>query len=289
MSNPPEVTIVVPTRNESHNLPRLLRSINMQRDVSFEIIVVDQESDDGTQDLAREAGATVLDRARPAFYTPPSQSRNAGAQIARASVLLHLDADMELPDPNFLSRFMALFDDGHEAAIIHETDVAQGWWNKVKAAERACYWNTGIECARGVTKRLFDEIGGYDPAISSGEDMHIQRLYTQRTTVARSNDVWLKHHTGRLPLKRLIVKKYSYGKTASAFLQQSAQADGYSARGWMKEALVAYATHPRVALRNPLVFACILPLRVAELVAVKLGMRVASKTAHSAEAPAPSR
>jgi len=268
----PQVRIVVPTRNESRNLPRLLSSIRSQVGVTYELFVVDQESDDDTKQLARDAGATVLNRPRPAFYSPPAESRNLGAESARAPLLLHLDADMSLPDERFLQRFVALFDAQHQAAIIHEVDIAEGFWNRVKAAERACYWNTGIECARGVTNDLFKAVGGYNAAVSSGEDMQIHRLYTQHTKVAKSDDVWVEHRTGRLSLQRLLTKKYNYGKTASAFLEHSQSTGGYSATGWVKEALLAYVTHPKVAVLNPLAFSCILPLRIAELVAVRLGM-----------------
>lgn len=273
----PQIRIVVPTRNESRNLPNLLRSIRSQVGVTYELFVVDQDSDDDTKQLAEEAGATVLNRPRPAFYSPPSQSRNLGAESANAPILLHLDADMVLPDERFLQRFVALFDEEHQAAVVHEVDIAEGFWNRVKAAERACYWNTGIECARGVTNGLFQKVGGYNAAVSSGEDMQIHRLYAQHTKVAKAEDVWIEHRTGRLSLKRLLVKKYNYGKTARAFIEQSQSAGGYSASGWIKEALRAYVTHPKVALRNPVVFSCILPLRVAEFVAVSLGMRNAGK------------
>ena len=41
-----EFFIIVPTYNEERNLPRLLRSLFMQRAAQFEVIVVDQESGD---------------------------------------------------------------------------------------------------------------------------------------------------------------------------------------------------------------------------------------------------
>ena len=274
---PPQVSIIVPTRNEEHNLPRLLRSIRSQVDVSFEILVVDQESDDATSGIARDHGAIVISRPKPAFYSPPSQSRNVGAAAAVSPILLHIDADMELPDAGFLYRALALIGEDHQAAIIHESDVANGWWNRVKAAERDCYWDTPMECARIVTKKLFDEIGGYDANISSGEDMYIHQLYSQRTRVAKAGDVWLKHHTGTIPLKRLLAKKFSYGKTMSDYLDRSGESGGHSGTSWMRESLRAYASHLNIARQKPLTFACIVPLRFMELIAMRLGARSAAR------------
>jgi len=273
-----EVSVIVPTRNEEQNLPLLLNSLRVQDGVRFETIIVDQESDDSTPKIASDTGARVITQPRPAFYSPPAQSRNAGAREASGRILLHLDADMELPDSLFMKRVMSLIDDEHEAAIIHEHDVAEGWWNKVKAVERACYWNTPLESARAVTKRLFDEIGGYDEAISSGEDMHIHHLYSQRTQIARADDVWLHHHTGRIPLSRLLAKKFSYGKTAATFLRHSRGVGGHSSRSWVRESLAAYASHLDIGRQKPLEFACILPLRLMELVALRMGVRRATQS-----------
>ncbi len=50
------VSILIPIRNEAHNLPRSLASIAW----ADEIFVVDSNSTDGSQEIARQAGATVV-------------------------------------------------------------------------------------------------------------------------------------------------------------------------------------------------------------------------------------
>ena len=52
-----QVSIIVPARNEAHNLPTLLASLNALKPAPLEVIVVDDHSSDGTGDIARSFGA----------------------------------------------------------------------------------------------------------------------------------------------------------------------------------------------------------------------------------------
>jgi 4,4'-diaponeurosporenoate glycosyltransferase len=55
-----KVSVIVPARNEQARLPPLLASLQIQDYADFEVVVVDDNSDDRTADLARAAGATTL-------------------------------------------------------------------------------------------------------------------------------------------------------------------------------------------------------------------------------------
>lgn len=63
--------IVIPTYNEAGNLPTLIEGLSS---VDATIIIVDDGSDDGTEDLAKELGATVIQR---------------GAKLGLASAYVH--------------------------------------------------------------------------------------------------------------------------------------------------------------------------------------------------------
>lgn len=91
----PRVSILVPARNEAHNLPDSLPGIVAQG--VHEVLVLDDHSDDGTADVARRLGAAVL----VSEPLPPGWGGKQWAcqQLARAAtgeVLLFLDADVRL-------------------------------------------------------------------------------------------------------------------------------------------------------------------------------------------------
>lgn len=270
MTAKPILSIIIPTLNEMrhNNIETLLKSISLQKNTAYETIVVDQSSDDGTVDIAKKYGAIIINTPRPAFYTPPGAHRNSGAKAASGDIFMHLDADMELPDDECLDRIVSLIDKDHQAAIIHEKDVAFGYWNKCKALERRCYWGTLMESARVVSRRLFEQVGGYDQRISSGEDFHISELYNQHTVINQSDEVWLKHHTGSTSLGALLRKKYSYGKTANIFLHASSFRINIA-----KESVMAYLKHSNLLIRQPHIACGMLVLRILEFVAVKYGMK----------------
>lgn len=85
------VTVVVPARNEATNLPRLLGSLP----VGLDVVVVDDQSDDGTADVARAAGVRVVAAPDlPDGWTGKSWACWTGATETTGRILVFLDADI---------------------------------------------------------------------------------------------------------------------------------------------------------------------------------------------------
>ena len=102
--------IVVPARDEAENLGRLLPSL---AGVEADVLVVDDESTDGTAEAARAHGATVVDPGPPPEgWTGKAWACAAGAAAAPASAarLLFLDADVVV-EPGGLDRVLAEHDE----------------------------------------------------------------------------------------------------------------------------------------------------------------------------------
>lgn len=274
MDESPLVSVVVPTFNEERNLPRLLASLARQEGVRHECVVADQYSSDATPSIAQSFGCTFVEVERPPFYTPPGRSRNRGADVARGTVLVHLDADMELPSVHTLASVVAAIDASHQAVVIHETDVAEGFWSRCKALERECYRDTNLEAARCVTRRLFDTVGGYDEDIGSGEDIFISRRYSSHTKIrsAPGGDVF--HHTGRQTLVRMLRKKFNYGRTVPVYVAKATEAGDASRTFLVRACLIAYVRNWRAAFRHPLLFLAMFPMRLLEFGAVAMGALV---------------
>jgi glycosyltransferase involved in cell wall biosynthesis len=94
-SGPPVVSVIIPARNEEANLGACLRSLASQTGVAYEIIVVDDHSDDRTAEIARSfSGVQILAAPDlPPGWTGKNNAVAAGAAVARGEWLLFTDAD----------------------------------------------------------------------------------------------------------------------------------------------------------------------------------------------------
>jgi GT2 family glycosyltransferase len=90
----PEVSVIVPARNEAACVGECLRSLVVQEDVSFEIIVVDDHSTDATAAIAASfpVGVIAADPL-PQGWSGKCNAAWSGAKIAKGKWLLFTDAD----------------------------------------------------------------------------------------------------------------------------------------------------------------------------------------------------
>ncbi|RJG08082.1 glycosyltransferase family 2 protein [Noviherbaspirillum cavernae] len=91
MNTPPEtaavrLSVILITKNEVHNIKACLNSV----DFADEIIVVDSGSTDGTVELARAAGAVVIETTDWPGFGP---QKNRALEAARGEWVLSIDAD----------------------------------------------------------------------------------------------------------------------------------------------------------------------------------------------------
>ena len=104
------VSVIIPTWNEAKYLPSLLDALHRQTMPPLEILVADSGSSDGTQEVARRAGAVLLEGTRRG----PGEGRNRGARAARGDLLLFVDADCVVP-PNLIETAAAA---GQDSDIV---------------------------------------------------------------------------------------------------------------------------------------------------------------------------
>lgn len=108
-NNAPSVSIIIPARNEAHNLPRLLDSIARQGLQPREVIVANDASTDATAEVAVRHGARVVDtKPLPEGWRGKTWACHQGAQHASGELLLFLDADTWF-EPDGLARLLAAF------------------------------------------------------------------------------------------------------------------------------------------------------------------------------------
>ena len=92
--SPRSVSVIIPARNEEHNLPTLLRSLTSQVVKPREILVLDDGSTDRTAEIARQLGAKVIaSKPLPEGWRGKTWACQQGAQAATGELLLFVDAD----------------------------------------------------------------------------------------------------------------------------------------------------------------------------------------------------
>jgi glycosyltransferase involved in cell wall biosynthesis len=112
----PLVSVILPAYNAAHVVRRAIDSILAQTMADFELIVVDDGSEDGTGDVVR----SVEDpRIRYVHRTHAGLPRtlNAGLAEARAPVVAVQDAD-DWSTPTRLERQLAVLDSRPEVAVV---------------------------------------------------------------------------------------------------------------------------------------------------------------------------
>jgi glycosyltransferase involved in cell wall biosynthesis len=91
----PTVSAIIPTHNRSQLLERAVQSALQQAsDVSLEVIVVDDHSDDNTSDILSAFGSEIR-AVRTETNIERGAARNLGARCARGDILAFLDSDDE--------------------------------------------------------------------------------------------------------------------------------------------------------------------------------------------------
>jgi len=126
----PEVSIIVPARNEEASLADCLQSLAEQSGVAHEIIVVDDGSTDRTGEIAASfAGVRVIGPGPlPAGWTGKNNAVVAGAAVARGQWLLFTDADT-VHLPGSLARALAeARDNGADMLSYSPEQIAVTFW-----------------------------------------------------------------------------------------------------------------------------------------------------------------
>jgi glycosyltransferase involved in cell wall biosynthesis len=171
----PSVSVVVPALNAARTLGDTLAALaDQQLDEEFEVIVVDNGSDDDTSAVAEAAALPV--RLFRQQRERAGSARNRGVAEARAEVVAFTDADCR-PDPAWLAAGLR---------AMRDRDLVQGAVRPDPRAERRPFDRTvwagrehGLyETANLFIRRdLFERIGGFedwieaDVAVPFGEDV----------------------------------------------------------------------------------------------------------------------
>jgi glycosyltransferase involved in cell wall biosynthesis len=109
------VSVVIPCLNEAESIAQCVRAARRVLDehgIAGEVIVADNGSDDGSGELARAAGATVVEEPRRGY----GSAYLAGFAAARGDYVVMIDADLTY-DFDEIPRFVHELDEGAELVM----------------------------------------------------------------------------------------------------------------------------------------------------------------------------
>jgi rhamnosyltransferase len=110
-----EVVVCIPTLNPGGRAEELLGSLRAQVDISFRVLIIDSDSDDGSMDIFRAAGADVHTIRRDEFNH--GRTRQLGVEMAQeAYIITFMTQDAVLATPESLKNLLLSFQDGSVAA-----------------------------------------------------------------------------------------------------------------------------------------------------------------------------
>ena len=223
MKTNPIVSIIIPCKNSALFLENCLKSIKNQTFQKTETIIVDSGSKDETYSLAAKYDSRLFNyypKVEKGMFDAPHK-RNFGVKRSKGKYVFYVDADMEL-SKNVVKDAVNLLEKGFDAVIVPENSFGEGPWAKAKNLERLCYWGDDtVEAPRFVRKSVWKKMGGLDEFIGGGGDDWdlYQKLIRNGYKTGRIHSV-IMHNEGKLSLRKLIKKRYMYGKDSLKYIKK---------------------------------------------------------------------
>lgn len=183
------VSFIVPTRNRSAAVGRLLRRLAEHHADSppFEAVVVDDGSTDGTTEILSHTQWPFRFRLVQQHNAGAAVARNAGARAASGEVLLFLDDDVE-PEPGLVAAHAGVHDGREDIVglgdlpplVSHATlfGVMLGsWWGAMqdpirRPGHRYSYRDM-LSGHFSIRRARFEGLGGFDERLRCREDYEL--------------------------------------------------------------------------------------------------------------------
>jgi GT2 family glycosyltransferase len=163
----PKVTVAVPVKDRAEQMLTCLDALIAQDHPSYEILVLDNESTDGTPDAVRrraeEAGFPVRVEVVPGTV---GHVRNRAGELARGEYLAFTDSDC-VPDPGWLSAAAAALDADPSLGAVQgrtlpQDEIVHGWPATIHVEE---YTGRFESCNLTFRRSAFVASDGFDEEV----------------------------------------------------------------------------------------------------------------------------
>lgn len=182
----PQISVVVPSYNRREKLLRLLETLSVQKmpPEAFEVIVVlDGSTDESERAVSARTWPFQVNVLRQ-VNAGPGAARNAGAALARGTLLVFVDDDIQL-DPDSLSEHAASHEQHPRAIAVGRVSCqwanhgmgqrGEGYWHKFDELDdgapltfRECY-----SCNFSMEQSTFRNLAGFYAPMRRLEDTEL--------------------------------------------------------------------------------------------------------------------
>ena len=198
-----ELSVVIPTHNSSKVISRTLDAVFNNKDVELEDIIVDDASTDNTLEIIRRYPCRIFALKK---RSGPAKARNIGAKVARADIILFLDADAVLEKGSlrkFLIDFSKYPDIACVSGVFQKDDNIRNWFYKYRDLQTH-YWHQSsssdasvfVLTAGAIKKRIFFEVGGFKEEFgqfADVEDFEIGHRISQKYKMFVDKEIRFNH------------------------------------------------------------------------------------------------
>ncbi len=181
------ISVIVPFRNEAQNLPRLLNSLNQQSHSCFEVIFINDHSDDNGVDILQSSLSDLKMESR-VFSLDTTHGKKAaiskGILESKNDLIITTDADCVMK-MNWLKEMSGPFNNGDVKMVVGPVELSgHTMWQKMQSLESSALVGVGggminfgkPTMSNGANlayrKRAFEEVSGFSKIDStpSGDD-----------------------------------------------------------------------------------------------------------------------
>lgn len=161
----PAISVILPCYNGASTIGRAIESVLVQQDVAFELVVVDDCSSDGSQEIiAARSGDARLVFLPQAERGGGNRARNIGIRHARAGLIAFLDAD-DAYLPGKLSAIVSFFaEHPHSDVLIDSFELERDGVISLRQAPDL------VDSERVIEAVLLREINKPTPSLSMRKD-----------------------------------------------------------------------------------------------------------------------
>lgn len=219
---PPLVSVVIPSFNRKDSMLDLLRDVTQQVGASFEVIVVDDVSNDDSVDKILSKFPMVR-----LFVNEenggPAVTRNRGIREAKGSIIVGFDSDVTVPDKKCLHKVSQTLAanpdvDGLAFRLLQpdgKTDDFARWWHPVPVegyANKCFYTSYFSGTGYAFRSEALKKAGMYPEILYMHyeEEELALRLLDQGSHIIYCPDIEVIHHEGQVSRRSEIKTFYKH-------------------------------------------------------------------------------